>query len=136
MALLRLAEREDFCRKPRLIELQNRIVDTRFRDADYRSTQNYVGETVARGNERIHFVSPNPKDLGALMEGLIAAHDRMTAGGAHAVIHAAAIAYGFVFLHPFEDGNGRIHRFLIHNLLARRGFTPGRRHGPPSRRRC
>lgn len=40
------------------------------------------------------------------------------------VIHAAAIAYGFVFLHPFEDGNGRIHRFLIHNILARRGVTP------------
>jgi hypothetical protein len=41
-----------------------------------------------------------------------------------AVVHAAAVAYGFVFLHPFEDGNGRIHRFLIHNVLARRGFTP------------
>jgi uncharacterized protein YggL (DUF469 family) len=40
------------------------------------------------------------------------------------VVHAAVIAYGFVFLHPFEDGNGRIHRFLIHNILARRGFTP------------
>ena len=41
-----------------------------------------------------------------------------------AVIQAAAIAYGFVFLHPFEDGNGRIHRFLIHNILIQRGFTP------------
>ncbi len=29
-----------------------------------------------------------------------------------------------MFLHPFEDGNGRIHRFLIHNILARQGFTP------------
>jgi len=37
---------------------------------------------------------------------------------------AAAVAYGFVFLHPFEDGNGRMHRFLIHNILARRGFAP------------
>ena len=29
-----------------------------------------------------------------------------------------------MFLHPFEDGNGRLHRFLIHHILARKGFTP------------
>jgi hypothetical protein len=58
------------------------------------------------------------------MAGLIAAHRRMEAGAVPPVVHAAAIAYGFVFLHPFEDGNGRIHRFLIHNILSRRGFTP------------
>lgn len=58
------------------------------------------------------------------MEGLVLAHRQMEAGDVPAVIHAAAVAYGFVFLHPFEDGNGRIHRFLIHNILARRGFTP------------
>ena len=40
------------------------------------------------------------------------------------VIHAAAIAYGFVFLHPFEDGNGRIHRFLIHNIISVQGMVP------------
>jgi len=27
-------------------------------------------------------------------------------------------------VHPFEDGNGRIHRYLIHHVLAARGFTP------------
>jgi hypothetical protein len=48
----------------------------------------------------------------------------MDEGAVSAVVHAAAVAYGFVFLHPFQDGNGRIHRFLIHNVLARRGFTP------------
>ncbi len=124
VALLRLAQREEFCTRPQLIDLQNRIVDARFRDDGYRENQNYVGETVARGNERIHFVSPKPEDLGALMEGLTAAHQRMTAGNVPAAIQAAAISYGFVFLHPFEDGNGRIHRFLVHNILARRGFTP------------
>jgi hypothetical protein len=124
VALLQLAEREDFCERKQLIELQNRIVDERFRDMDYRPTQNYVGETVAWQKEKIHFACPKPEDVADLMEGLVASHTRMDAGNMHAVIHAAVIAYGFVFLHPFEDGNGRIQRFLIHNILARRGFTP------------
>ena len=32
------------------------------------------------------------------------------------------IAFGFVFIHPLEDGNGRIHRFLIHHELAQSEF--------------
>ena len=124
VALLQMAEREDFCRKTRLIEVQNRIVDARFREPDYRLSQNYVGETVVWQKEKIHFVCPKPEDLVNLMNGLTAAHERMNTGGVSAVIHAATVAYGFVFLHPFEDSNGRIHRFLIHNILARRDFTP------------
>jgi hypothetical protein len=58
------------------------------------------------------------------MGGLIAAHQRMRQTVISPVIHAAVIAYGFVFMHPFEDGNGRIHRFLIHNILAQSDFTP------------
>ena len=124
VALLQLAEQEDFCEKERLIELQNRIVDARFRDSDYRLTQNYVGETVVWQKEKIHIACPKPEDLVGLMEGLVSAHKRIDSGNMPAVVHAAVISYGFVFLHPFEDGNGRIHRFLIHNILARRGYTP------------
>jgi Fic/DOC family len=124
VGLLQLAEREDFCERKQLIGLQNRIADARFLDSDYRRTQNYVGETVAWEKEKIHFACPKPEDLADMMEGLVAAHKRMESGSVPAVIHAATVAYGFVFLHPFEDGNGRIHRFLIHNILARRGFTP------------
>lgn len=58
------------------------------------------------------------------MSGLIESHKRMKEGKVAPVIHAAAIAYGFVFLHPFEDGNGRIHRFLIHNILSLKGMVP------------
>lgn len=124
VALLQMAERDDFCDKRQLIDLQNRIVDPRFRDSDYRTNQSYVGEIVAWQREKVYFVCPKPEDLTDLMGGLIAAHKRMDEGGIHAVVHAAVSAYGFVFLHPFEDGNGRIHRFLIHNILARRGFMP------------
>lgn len=58
------------------------------------------------------------------MAGLLAAHQVMKEGAVPAIIHAAAISYGFVFMHPFEDGNGRIHRFLIHNILFLRGAIP------------
>jgi hypothetical protein len=124
VALLHLAERDDFCEKNRLIDLQNQIVDPRFRESDYRTVQNYVGEAVAWREERVHYACPKPNDLPELMEGLIATNHRMNAGRVSAVIQATVIAYQFVFLHPFEDGNGRIHRFLIHNVLAHRGFTP------------
>lgn len=124
VTLLQMAEQDDFCRKVQLIDVQNRIVDPRFRDSDYRSDQTYVGETVAWQKERIHFACPKPEDLADLMDGLTTTHDRISDGGVPPVIHAAVIAYGFVFIHPFEDGNGRIHRFLIHNILARCGFTP------------
>ena len=40
------------------------------------------------------------------------------------VILSAIISFGFVFIHPFMDGNGRIHRYLIHDILARTRFTP------------
>ena len=39
-------------------------------------------------------------------------------------IAAAALAFGFVYIHPFEDGNGRLHRYLIHHVLAEGGFNP------------
>ena len=122
--LLQEAEKEDFCQKERLLELQNRIVDERFAESDYRMNQNYVGETVTLGQEKIHYIPPRPEDIGEMMEGLVASHKRMREGSVHPVVHAAMIAYGFVFLHPFEDGNGRIHRFLIHNILALEGFAP------------
>lgn len=124
IASLELAEKVDFCEKQRLVELQNRIVDPRFKAGDYRDSQNYVGQTVAYRKEVVHFICPKPVDLPSLMSGLIEAHGRMRAGGVSAVVHAAVIAYGFVFLHPFEDGNGRIHRFLIHNILSLQGIVP------------
>lgn len=124
VALLKTAEQQDFCQRDALIDLQNRIVDARFRDDGYRQTQNYVGQSIALDREIVHFVGAKPSDLGNLMAGLIDAHGRMEGGNVPAAIHAATIAYGFVFLHPFEDGNGRIHRFLIHNILARLSFTP------------
>lgn len=109
--------------KEQLIELQNIIVDPRFKDLDYRKNQNYVGETI-NYQQRLHYISPRSKDVDDLMSGLISTLERNFNSKVHAVIAAATIAFGFVFIHPFEDGNGRIHRFLIHYILSRLQFTP------------
>lgn len=121
IGLLEMAEHQDFCEKTLLIDVQNRIVDPRFRDTDYRANQNYVGQTIPYQQQLVHYVCPKSDDLPELMAGLFAAHQVMKDGEVPAIIHAATISYGFVFMHPFEDGNGRIHRFLIHNILFLRG---------------
>lgn len=124
IGLLEMAEHRDFCEKLLLIDVQNRIVDPRFRDADYRASQNYVGQAISYQKQLVHYVCPKPADLPELMKGLLSAHQLMKESAVPAVIHAAAISFGFVFMHPFEDGNGRIHRFLIHNILFLRGAIP------------
>jgi len=48
----------------------------------------------------------------------------MREGTLDSVLQAAATAFGFVYIHPLQDGNGRLHRCLIHHVLAERKFTP------------
>ena len=34
------------------------------------------------------------------------------------------IPFGFIYVHPFQDGNGRVHRCLIHHVLADSKYIP------------
>lgn len=122
IALLRSSRFSGDIDKKFLIDLQNMIADERFADKDYRHTQNYVGQNIGY-RQRIHYISPKPGDVPALMNGLLNSVKRMD-GNLDPVIEAAAISFGFVFIHPFEDGNGRIHRYLIHHVLSKNNFTP------------
>jgi hypothetical protein len=110
--------------KQSFIQLQNSIVDPRYAARDWRDEQNYVGQTMSDYREHVHFAAPRPEDVPGLMGGWMAAAKRLEGAGIDPVSVAAALSFGFVFLHPFEDGNGRIHRFLVHHVLARTGFTP------------
>jgi len=68
-------------------------------------------------------ISARHEDLDALIAGMVAFAD-MEAQALDPVVSAALLAFGFVYIHPFEDGNGRLHRYLFHHVLARRGFNP------------
>lgn len=110
--------------KSHLVELQNSIVDPRYAEDDWRVIQNFVGETMHGYEERLHFICPRPQDVPALMQGWMQMTEHLLSSDLDAVLVAAVSAFAFVFIHPFEDGNGRIHRFLLHSTLARRQYSP------------
>ena len=138
--LLKQAWHRDFLNKEALVELQKAIVDARYANHGWRSgigEQVYVGEMLGPGQERVHYIAPKPDDLDELMQGFltmarqIVNHYRQADGlKYHVVSHvptlvaAAVISFSFDFLHPFSDGNGRIHRFLLHYVLAHNDFGP------------
>lgn len=110
--------------KPSLIQLQGDIVDPRYAAKDWRDFQNFVGETVGGYREEVHFICPRPQDVASLMAGWTALTTRVLTDTVDPVAAAAISALAFVLIHPFEDGNGRIHRFMMHHILAKRGYSP------------
>jgi Fic/DOC family protein len=121
--LLRQAENNSIS-KSELISLQKETVGTRFALDDFRDFQNYVGQSIGPSREIIHFAAPKPENINFLMEGWIKCANNMLESDIPPVITAAVVGYGFVFLHPFDDGNGRLHRYLIHHALGKKHFTP------------
>lgn len=116
--------REEPLSKSGLVDVQNRIVDPRYAQRDWRTDQVYVGETVTPDCEKIHFVAVQPKDVPDLMTGFLRTLNRLLGSGLDAVVLASVMSFAFVFIHPFDDGNGRIHRYLMHAILSRTGFVP------------
>lgn len=122
--LLREADTGKPLNKERLLELQHAVLDARFHEFTWRQRQNWLGDDLGY-RQRVDFVPPAPGDVPELMQGLIDMAEReRERGDMEPVVGAASIAFGFVFIHPFMDGNGRLHRYLIHDILAKAGFTP------------
>ena len=111
--------------KDSLVTAQNSVVDERYRQQTWRTDQVYVGETITPGYEKVHFIAPRPDAIGELMEGFLSCLKTwMAAKDADPIIVAAVMGFAFVFLHPFDDGNGRVHRYVLHAILAQLGFVP------------
>lgn len=108
-----------------LIRLQQLVIENgRFIKMGFRTQGGFVGEHDRNTGEPIpEHISAKNEDLQELIEGLIEANQILLKDDFNAVFAAAIIAFGFVFIHPFEDGNGRIHRYLIHHILAKKQFS-------------
>ncbi|MGC9344503.1 MAG: Fic family protein, partial [Bacteroidales bacterium] len=109
-----------------LIRLQQIVIENyRFIHMGFRKEGGFVGEHERSTGEPIpEHISARWQDLEALVDGLVKTDSRLEKSGFHPVLTAAMIAFGFVFIHPFVDGNGRIHRYLVHHILAKLKFTP------------
>jgi len=108
-----------------LLRLQRLVIgDARFVRMGFRHEGGFVGEHDRETRMPLpDHISARPEDLPSLIDGMVA-FDRGSAWRLDSVIAAAVLAFGFVYVHPFDDGNGRIHRYLIHHVLAERGFNP------------
>jgi hypothetical protein len=108
-----------------LLRLQKLVIgDDRFVHMGLRTEGGFIGEHDREtGAPLPDHISARHEDLLSLIQGMIA-FDRGTASQLDPVIAAAVLAFGFVYVHPLDDGNGRIHRYLIHHVLAQRGFNP------------
>ena len=76
---------------------------------------------MVRFQEVVHYVAPPPDELNAMLNGLTVFWERTE--GQAAVMRSAVVAFGFVYIHPLADGNGRLHRFLINDVLRREGIV-------------
>lgn len=108
-----------------LLRLQQIIIESkRFTKMGFRKEGGYVGDRDRTTGDPIpDHISAKWQDLDGLIDGLIRTWQLLEREKFDPVLSAAVIAFGFVFIHPFYDGNGRLHRYLIHHILARMNFT-------------
>ena len=121
--LLRQAHKPRTLDEAYLVELQASIVSNPYNQAvQYRTEQNWLSDG-GRGALGVTFVPPRPDDLPGLMDAWSRfAND--TAKHLDPLMAASIVSVGFVYLHPFMDGNGRLSRFLFHKVLCQSGQLP------------
>ena len=109
-----------------LARLQELVIgDARFVQLGLRIEGGWIGERDrATLNPIPAHISARPEDLPDLMDGLVEYARQAAATPLDPIVAAAVLSFGFIYIHPFEDGNGRLHRWLIHHVLARAGYSP------------
>jgi hypothetical protein len=123
--------------KEEILRLQKVVLEnTRFVELGFRQEGGFIGtHDRLTGMPIPDHISARWEDVNRLMDGLISMfqllinkenvckNNTLKDFSFDPIILAACVAFGFVFIHPLVDGNGRIHRYLIQHILAQSGFA-------------
>jgi Fic family protein len=97
----------------------------------FKNSKTYAGRFREKGTEVaikdaegniIHRGAPQPK-IRSLLKELVDWYHK-NKGSYHPIVLAAVIHNQFENIHPFPDGNGRIGRLLLNNILLKHGLPP------------
>ena len=89
----------------------------------FKDSINYIQESLPDGSFKTIFVSSAPEEVAILLENLIYQFNLCAADEeVNKLLLIAAFMFDFMCIHPYNHGNGRVSRLLLHFLLKKYGY--------------
>lgn len=124
VGLLRKAHERRDLSEDYLVDLHaGTITNPLLAEFSFRTEQNWLSGGAYSSGVHITYVPPPPELARELMDELMAFANG-DPGPVDPIVMASVLSFGFVYIHPFMDGNGRLSRFLFHHALCRSGQLP------------
>jgi hypothetical protein len=123
-AILRQAGESHALTEEYLTDLQNAVVTGALaRERGFRHKQNYL-TNGSPGTRGVTYLPPPGDLVHSIVDRIDRLANRQICPELEPLVRASLVSFGFVFAHPFLDGNGRISRFLAHYTLRQSGALP------------
>lgn len=122
-ALLSRAHAPERITEDYLVALQNLTVSNPLDKAvQFRPGQNWLRNALP-GALGVTYLPPPPDLMMSLMDQVMDLANS-TNTDIDPLVLGSLVSFGFVFAHPFMDGNGRLSRFLFHKVVCGKGGLP------------
>ena len=89
----------------------------------YKDSINYIQESMPDGSFNTIFVSAAPEQVVILLDNLIYQFNQLAMDEeCNKLLLISAFMFDFMCIHPYNHGNGRVSRLLLHFLLKKYGY--------------
>ena len=93
----------------------------------FKNTQNYISATDSEGNEFVLFTPVTPYENPPAVDAICESYNRVIdTQEIDALLLTPVFIHDFLYIHPFNDGNGRMSRLLTTLLLYKSGYVIGK----------